>query len=173
MTSLYGSLPSSVVFALKQRLLGKHYKSLWVPDLTCHLEHAKQRDLYQNDKSTCVPVLICVFFCMQNSDFRSSLINLYGSQTSSVVLSTHNCVINARVSRLYGFQPSPKGKLHTHTHSLSNMTFIVIYSSWHCMTFIVIYSSHISVMSTSQRSSVGISWQHTWPYSRPQSPLQW
>ena len=31
---------------------------------------------------------------------------LYGSLTSSVVLSTHNSVLSTRVSRLYGFQPS-------------------------------------------------------------------
>ena len=66
--SLYGSQPSSVVFALetatlapefqvsmgrsphlwflhaKQRLLDQNYKSLWVPDLTCRFMHAKQRD---------------------------------------------------------------------------------------------------------------------------------
>ena len=66
--SLYGSQPSSVVFALKtaplapelqvsmgpsphlyflhakQRLLDQNYKSLWVTDLTCRFVHAKQRD---------------------------------------------------------------------------------------------------------------------------------
>ena len=44
---------------------------------------------------------------MQNSDFRSSLKSLYGSQASSVILSTHNSVLSARIKRLYGFQPSP------------------------------------------------------------------
>ena len=44
---------------------------------------------------------------MQNSDFRTRITSLYGSQTSSVVLSTHNNVLSTRVSRLYGFQPSP------------------------------------------------------------------
>ena len=28
----------------KQRVLVQNYKSLWVPDLTCRLVHAKQRD---------------------------------------------------------------------------------------------------------------------------------
>ena len=66
--SLYGSQPSSVVFALKtaplapelkvsmgpsphlyflhaqQRLLDQNYKSLWVTDLTCRFVHSKQRD---------------------------------------------------------------------------------------------------------------------------------
>ena len=64
-TSLYASQPSSVVFACKtatlgpelqvsmdpsphlwflhskQRLSDQNYKSLWVPDLTCHIVHSK------------------------------------------------------------------------------------------------------------------------------------
>ena len=32
---------------------------------------------------------------------------MYGSQTSSVVLSTHNSVLSTRIKRQYGFQPSP------------------------------------------------------------------
>ena len=43
-TSLHGSQTSSEVFQAKQRLLDQNYKSLWVPDLTCHFVHAKQRD---------------------------------------------------------------------------------------------------------------------------------
>ena len=66
--SLYGSQPSSAVFAFKtatlppellvsmgpspplwflhakQRLLDQNYKSLWVPDLNCRFVHAKQHD---------------------------------------------------------------------------------------------------------------------------------
>ena len=60
-TSLYGSQPSSVVFACKTATFGPEYKSLWVPDLTCRFAHAKQRDLHQNDKFTLVPTLICDF----------------------------------------------------------------------------------------------------------------
>ena len=67
-TSLYGSQPSSVVFAIKtswlasellvsmsprphdwfldskQRRLDHNNKTLWVPNITCHFVHAKQRD---------------------------------------------------------------------------------------------------------------------------------
>ena len=67
-TSLYGSQPSSAVFAFKtatlppellvsmgpspplwflhakQQLLDQNYKSLWVPDLNCRFVHAKQHD---------------------------------------------------------------------------------------------------------------------------------
>ena len=44
---------------------------------------------------------------MQNSDFRNRLTSVYGSQTSSVDLSTHNSVLSTRIKRQYGFQPSP------------------------------------------------------------------
>ena len=44
---------------------------------------------------------------MQNSDFWSRITSVYGSQTSSVVLSTHNSVLSTRIKRQYGFQPSP------------------------------------------------------------------
>ena len=44
---------------------------------------------------------------MQNSDFKTRLTSLYGSQTSSVGLSTHNSVLSSWIKRLYGFQPSP------------------------------------------------------------------
>ena len=42
--SLYGSQPSSVVFACKTATYGPESKSLWVPDITCRLVHAIQRD---------------------------------------------------------------------------------------------------------------------------------
>ena len=44
---------------------------------------------------------------MQNSDFRTRLTSLYGTQSSSVALSTHNSVLTPRIKRLYGFHPSP------------------------------------------------------------------
>ena len=71
-TSLYGSQPSSVVFACKtawlapeslvsmgssphlwflnakQWALDQNYKSLWVPNLTCCFVHSKQGDQHQN-----------------------------------------------------------------------------------------------------------------------------
>ena len=68
--------------------------------------HAKQRLLEQNYKYLCITALICGF-CIQNSAFWTRISSLYGSQTSSVVLSTHNCVLNTRIKRLYVFQPSP------------------------------------------------------------------
>ena len=41
---------------------------------------------------------------MQNSDFRTRITSLYGSQTSSVVLCMQNSVISTRIKSLYGFQ---------------------------------------------------------------------
>ena len=90
----------------KERLMGQNNKSLWVPDITCRFVHANQRDLSQNNKSICQPSSV-FFFSMQNSAFRTSLTSLYGSQTSSVVLSTHNSVLSARINRLSWFQLSP------------------------------------------------------------------
>ena len=44
---------------------------------------------------------------MTNSAFWTRISSLYVSQTSSVVLSTHNCELNTRIKRLYWLQPSP------------------------------------------------------------------
>ena len=55
--------PSTLLWFLhaKQGLLDQNYKSLWIPDLTCHFVHAKQRDLHQNYNSQWVPDLTCCF----------------------------------------------------------------------------------------------------------------
>ena len=58
-TSLYGSQPSSVVFACKTATFSLEYKSLWVPDLTYRFVYAKQRDLHKNKKTIWVPALTC------------------------------------------------------------------------------------------------------------------
>ena len=60
-TSLYGSQPSSVVFAYKTASFSLEYKSLWVLDLTCRFVYAKQRDLHKNEKTIWVPALTCGF----------------------------------------------------------------------------------------------------------------
>ena len=126
-TSLYGSQPSSVVFACKTATFSLEYKSLWVPDLTCRFVYAKQRAriqwLYGFQLS---PVVLCMQnsafrtritslcrwidptcgFCMQNSDFRTRITSLYGSQTSPVIFCLQNSVPSIRITSLYGTQPS-------------------------------------------------------------------
>ena len=119
-TSLHGTQPSRVVFGCKtvtyepekQVSMGPRYdlsfcacNTAWLapeilvsmgPNPYLWLLHAKQRLLGQNYKYLCVPALICGF-CIHNSAFWTRISSLYGSQTSFVVLSTHNCVLNTRI----------------------------------------------------------------------------
>ena len=94
--SLYGSQPSSVVFACKTATLGLELQVSVGPRPHLWFLHAKQRLLEQNYNYLCVTALICGF-CIHNSSFWTRISSLYGSQTSSVVLSTHNCVLNTRI----------------------------------------------------------------------------
>ena len=64
-----GPSPDLQFLHAKQRVLDQNYKSLWVPDLTSP-------------------------FCMQNSLICTRISSLYGFQHSSVVMSTHNSVLN-------------------------------------------------------------------------------
>ena len=106
-TSLHGSQPSRVVFGCKTATYGpekqvsmglRHHLSL------CECKTALLAlDLLV---SMCPNPHLYVFL-MQNSAFWTRISSLYGSQTSSVVLSTHNCEINTRIKRQYWIQPSP------------------------------------------------------------------
>ena len=51
-----------------------------------------------------VPILIWGF-CIQNSDFWDRITNLYGSQTSPVVLCMQYSVVSTRITCLYRSQP--------------------------------------------------------------------
>ena len=81
-TCLYGSQHLSVVFAFKTATFGEELQVSMCHSSHLWFLHTQQRILDQNFKSV-------------------------GSQTSSVVLNTHNCVLNTRIKRLYVFQPSP------------------------------------------------------------------
>ena len=165
-TSLYGSQPSSVVFACKTATFGLEYKSLWVQDITCHFVHAKQLDLQQNDKFTLVPTLICVFvhakqrildqnfkslwvpalICgvyMPNSEFWPRITSLYGSQTSPALLCNQNGVICTRISSLYWFQPSSVVLCLQNSDFRTRLT-----SLYGSQTSSVVLSTHNSVLST-------------------------
>ena len=82
-TSLYGSQPSSVVFACKTATLG--------PEL-----------------QVCIgPRPHLCFFCINNSDFSTRIASLYGSQPSSVIWYTHNSDIMTWINSLHWSQTSP------------------------------------------------------------------
>ena len=68
--------------------------------------HAKQRDLHQNDKSIWVPAIISGFVHEKQRLWTSNT-SLYGSQTSSVALRTHNSVCSTELLRPNGFQSTP------------------------------------------------------------------
>ena len=128
-TNLYCSLPWSEIFACKPATFGaelqvcmgpRHHLSFcasntawlapeWLvsmgPNPYLWFLFAKQRLLEKNYKYLCIPALICGF-CIHNSAFWTRISNLYGSQTSSVVLWMQNSVISIRRTSLYGSQPS-------------------------------------------------------------------
>ena len=124
-TCLYGSQPLSVIFACKtatfvaelQVFMGpRHdlsfcaYKTAWLaseilvsmsPISHVWFLDAKQRLLDRNNKSLWVPDITCR--CVhENSVIRTRISSLYVSQTSSVVVSTHNCVLNTKIKSLCG-----------------------------------------------------------------------
>ena len=127
--SLYGSQPSSVVFACKTATLAPELQVSMGPSPHLWFLHAKQRLLDQNYKSPRVPDPTCRFcmqnnviitritslygpqtsptvFCIQNSDFRTRITSLYGPQTSPTVFCIQNSDFSTGVASLYGSQPS-------------------------------------------------------------------
>ena len=104
-TSVYGSQPSSVDFACKTATFGPELQVSMGPSPHLWFLHAKQRLLDQNYKSLLVPALISGF-CMQNSDFRTRITSLYGSQTSPMVFCIQNGDFSTRIASPYWSQPS-------------------------------------------------------------------
>ena len=102
-TGLYGSKPLSVAFAFKPAPFGAEVQVSIGP--RPHLSFctwktawfSTERQVYVGSS----PHLFFLFFFIRNSDFGTRLTSLYGSQTSSVVLSTHNSVLSPRIKRLY------------------------------------------------------------------------
>ena len=80
-TSLHGSQPSCVVFGCNRATFGQEKQVSIIPALTCS-------------------------FCMQNSEFWTRITNLYGSQTSPVILCMQYGGISTWITCLYGSQPS-------------------------------------------------------------------
>ena len=106
-TSLHGSQPSRVVFGWKTATFGPEKQVSMGPRHDLSLCECKTV-WYASDLlvSMCPNPHLC-FFLMQYNAFWTRISSLYGSQTSSVALSTHNCELNTRIKRLYWFQPSP------------------------------------------------------------------
>ena len=80
-TSLYGSQPSSAVFARKTATLG--------PELQVYMGPRPHLWFFAFKTATLAPELQVsmgpsphLWFCMQNSDFWIRITSLYGSQTS-------------------------------------------------------------------------------------------
>ena len=90
-TILYGPSRHQWFLNAKQLLLDQNFKSLRVLDLTWRFVHAKQR-LWTRITSLYCFKLSSVFLCIENSDFRTKIACLYGSQTSPVILLMQNRV---------------------------------------------------------------------------------
>ena len=80
---------------------------------------------------------------MQYSAFWTRISRLYGSQTSSVVFSTHNCELNTRIKRLYWFQPLPVALCMQNSAFWTRVT-----SLYGCQTWPVVLCMQYSVIST-------------------------
>ena len=83
---------------------------------------------------------------MQNSDFRTRLTSLYGSQTSSVVLSTPNSMLSTRINRLYWFQPPPVVLCNQNSDFWTRITSLYGSQTW--PVFSCMYKSVISTRIT-------------------------
>ena len=105
-TSLYGSQPSSVVFACKQRLLDQIYKFLWVPDFTCRFVHSNSAWLATRITSLYGFQPSFVVLRSQNSNLKAKIACVYWSQTALLIFCMQNSVPSIRITCLYAFQPS-------------------------------------------------------------------
>ena len=104
-TSLYGSQPSSVVFACKTATFGPEQVSMGpghpLSFCACKTSGLAPKLLVPVGPSS------HLLFLQANIAFFPRITSLYGSQTSFVVLSTHNIVLSTRIKILYCLQPSP------------------------------------------------------------------
>ena len=105
-TSLHVSQPSCVVFGCKTATYGPEKQVSMGPRHDLSLCECKSASLASDLLVSMCPNPHLCFFLMQYSAFWTRISSLYGSQTSSLVLSTHNCEHNTRFTILYGSQPS-------------------------------------------------------------------
>ena len=105
-TSLHVSQPSCVVFGGKTATYGSEKEVSKGPRFDLSLCEWKSASLASDLLVSMCPNPHLCFFLMQYSALWTRISSLYGSQTSSVVLSTHNCELNTRIKRQYWIQPS-------------------------------------------------------------------
>ena len=95
-TNLYGSQPSSVVFACKAATFGSELQLSMCTRL---------RLLICECKTACLDAECICCFCMQNSDFRTRITSLYGSQTSPMFFAFKTATLAPELQVSMG--PSP------------------------------------------------------------------
>ena len=155
-TSLHWSQPSRVVFGCKTATYGPEKQVSMGPRHDLSLCERK-RAWFASDSlvSMCPNPHLCLFF-MQYSAFWTRISGLYGSQTSSVVFSTHNCELNTRIKRLYLYQPSPVALCMQNSTFWTRVTSLYGSQTWPvvlCMQYSVI-STRITCLYGSQPLSV-------------------
>ena len=91
-----------------------------------------------------------MFFLMQYSAFWTRIPSLYGSQTSSVVLSTHNCELNTGIKRQYRIQPSPVALCMQNSDFRTRIT-----SLWGSKTSPVVFSCKTAPSGPEEQVSMG------------------
>ena len=107
-TSLYGSQPSFMAFALQNSAFSiRIEKSLWVPPLTCGSVHSQQRHYAQELQSLYGAQTSPVVLFITTATLSPELIVSIRSQTSPVVLCMQNSVISTRITSLHWSQTSP------------------------------------------------------------------
>ena len=117
---------------------------------------------------------------MQYSAFWTRISSLYGTQTSSVDLSTHNCELNTRIKRLDWFQPSHVALCIQNSAFWTRVTSPYGSQTW--PVFLCMYNSGLNIRITSlygsQPPSVVFDFKTAWLASESQvsmgpSPHVW
>ena len=103
--SLYGSQPSSVVFAFKTATLAPELQISKGPSSHLCFLFAKQPLLGQNYKSLWVPDITAVVLCMPNNVISIRITSLCGSQPSSVALACKTASFGSEILVSMGPRP--------------------------------------------------------------------
>ena len=105
-TSVYGSQPSSVVFAGNTACLASELLVSMGPSPHVRFFDTKQRLLDPNKKSLWLPNINLSFCACKWGVFSTWITSVYGSLTWTVVLCMQRSVISTWITSLYGSLPS-------------------------------------------------------------------